>query len=88
MDEQEINKLIDERIANFLTVRGFVFSKPIQILDGRDVQTGRGTGTMIATAGDQKLGFFGTTPIAQPTLPGSPVLSDVVTLIKNLGLSK
>lgn len=72
MDEQQINQLIDERIATFFTVRGFIFSKPIQILDGRNVQTGRSTGTTIGTAPDQKLSVFGVTPVVQAAAITAP----------------
>jgi hypothetical protein len=37
------------------------------LADGASVVVGTGTGTMIATASAQKLGFWGATPIARPT---------------------
>jgi hypothetical protein len=45
----------------------FIFAKLLQIMDGRNIQVGLATGTKIGTAGTQKLGFFGTTPIIRPT---------------------
>lgn len=35
--------------------------------DGGNIQTGTTTGTEIGTAANQKLGFFGATPVVQPT---------------------
>lgn len=36
--------------------------------DGANVSLGTGTGTQIGTAASQKIGFYGTTPVIQPTL--------------------
>jgi hypothetical protein len=35
--------------------------------DGANVAVGTGSGTKIGTAASQKLGFWGTTPVAQPS---------------------
>lgn len=48
----------------------YTFQRDIQMLDGRNVQTAGGTGTKIATAAAQKLGFWGATPVVQPTTTG------------------
>jgi hypothetical protein len=50
----------------------FLFSKTQQILDGRNIQLGRTTGTVIGTATDQKLGFFGKAPVAQQSAISTP----------------
>lgn len=47
-----------------------VFSRHIQMLDGRNIQLGT-TGTMIGTASTQKIGFLGKTPIGQQGRPGN-----------------
>ena len=39
----------------------------LQILDGRNIQTGIGVGTKIGTATTQKIGFFNATPVVQQT---------------------
>lgn len=49
-----------------------VLEKLLQILDGRNIQTGTQTGTMIGTAANQKVGFYGKTPIAQSGAISAP----------------
>lgn len=74
-DKQEIRDLISEAFKDLVTNERYTFQKHLQIFDGRDIQTGRKTGTMIATKGygdesvtdpGQLLGFFGTPPVNQP----------------------
>ena len=68
MTEEQIRQIIREELALLLGQDHFVFSKQIQILDGRNIQTAKGTGTKIGTEGGatgQKLGFYGVTPIVQ-----------------------
>ena len=55
-----------ERILKDFSGDRYVFSKNLELRDGRNVQVGRTTGTKIGTATDQKLGFFGATPVDQP----------------------
>lgn len=64
MDEQRIREIIKEEMSGML---GYVFSKHIQILDGRNIIVGKGTGTKIGTEISQKIGFFNTLPVIQPT---------------------
>jgi hypothetical protein len=67
------------------------------MLDGVNFTFGTTTGTQIGTATSQKLGFFGKTPIVQPTVgataPGATytsveqgILTAVLNAIRNLGL--
>jgi hypothetical protein len=42
-----------------------VVEKSLQVLDGKNIQLGRANGTMIGTDSDQKIGFYGTTPVAK-----------------------
>lgn len=67
MDKEEVNKIIDEKLKDFILIDKYTFKKHTQIFDGRNIQTGRTTGTKIGTATDQKLGFYGTTPVDQPS---------------------
>lgn len=55
----------------------YTFEKQIQLLDGRNIQAGRGTGTKIGTATDQKIALYGETPIVQQGAIGSPSVSGV-----------
>jgi hypothetical protein len=85
MDEARIKQLIDERLAELLGNDKFVFQKHIQVSDGRNIQTGRATGTQIGTAADQKLGFFGIAPVAQQSAPTT--LANVISVLHALGLT-
>lgn len=58
----------------------FMFFKMLQMADGRNVQLGRTTGTMIGTAADQKLGFFGHAPVAQQSHISAPSGGTVIDI--------
>jgi hypothetical protein len=62
--EEQIRKIIREEMESTFA---YVFSKHIQLLDGRNIQTGKTTGTKIGTEAGQKLGFFAATPVVQQT---------------------
>lgn len=64
MTEEEINKLIDARLAHFMKQSKFVFGKPIQIEDGNDITIGNTNGTRIGGTASL-LSFFGKTPRVQ-----------------------
>lgn len=80
----------DELQNEFLKLKGrldafergdrFVISKLIQIGDGHDIQLGRSTGTMIGTATDQKLGFFGHTPVVKQGAISAPSGGSVIDI--------
>ena len=65
--QEEIRKIIQNEFQEFLASDRYIFHKTIQILEGRNIQTGRATGTEIGTATDQKIGFYGKTPVVQQT---------------------
>ena len=65
MTPDQVRQIIREELASLLKSDRYVFEKTLQIADGRKVQVGKGTGTMIATEATQKLGFFGATPVVQ-----------------------
>ena len=48
----------------------YMFLKLVQFADGRNIQFGRSTGTILGTATDQKIGFWGKTPVVQPAAIG------------------
>jgi hypothetical protein len=70
----------------------------LALLDGLNISTGTAIGTQLATANNQKLGFFGKTPIVQPTSHGAltagasygsneqNMLNDVYGALRALGL--
>lgn len=93
MSEEEIKKLVEDTVADILAemigIDRFMFKKNIQIFDARNIQTGRENGTIIATETDQKLGFYGTTPVDQPATVTDPsggavIDSEARTAVKNL----
>lgn len=50
----------------------FIFRKPIALDDGVNFPFGKGTGTKLGTATDQKLAFYGVTPVDQPATVADP----------------
>ena len=66
MTEEQTRQIIRQELAGLIQIDKNVFTKKIQILDGRNIQVGRTTGTQIGTASDQKLGFYGVTPVDKP----------------------
>lgn len=63
MDEQQVRQIIREELSAIIRNNKFTFDRPIQILDGNDITLAQNFGTRIGTSADQKLGFFGATPI-------------------------
>ncbi len=71
-NEQQVREIIRDELRNLIRSDRFTFEKLIQILDGRNIQTGRTTGTKIGTAIDQLLSFYGVTPVNQPATISDP----------------
>lgn len=65
MTPEEVRTIIREEFSHLIQQDKFTFEKLVQFLDGRNIQTGITTGTKIATATTQKIGFYNTSPIAQ-----------------------
>lgn len=89
MTEEQIRQIVREELQEFLASDRYIFNKLVQMMDGRNVQVGRTTGTKIGTAAAQKLGFFGATPVIQQTKAGHnnwAATSDVVSALVSLGL--
>jgi len=88
---------LEARVAKYEKRDRFVFEKLLQIMDGRNIQVGTGTGTQIATETTQKLGFFGAAPVVQRTAVTRPTggvtqdaeargaINDIITRIQELG---
>lgn len=104
MDEIEILKTRIDKLERFIEAMNFsdryMFQRDIQMLDGRNIQLARGTGTQIGTASDQKLGFFGKTPVVQQSFISAPsgqandldseartAINSIRTTLSNLGLT-
>lgn len=67
-----VREIIREEFEEFLASDRYIFHKNVQFLDGRNIQTGRTNGTKIGTATDQKIGFYGETPVVQAGAIGAP----------------
>lgn len=99
MTPDEVRQIIREELASLLGNDRYIFEKDIEIFDGRNMQTGRTRGTKIATSTDQKIGFYGATPIIQAATIGSPsggsvidiqarsAITSIIASIKNLGIT-
>jgi hypothetical protein len=85
MNEDKVRQIIREELAGLLGVDRYIFQKHIQLFDGRNIQAGRTTGTKIGTAIDQKLGFFGKTPVVQQAAPST--LANVISVLQTFGLT-
>lgn len=69
--EQEVREL--RAIIEMLVYSDrYIFQKDLQFLDGRNFQFARGTGTKFGTATDQKLAFYGVTPVVQQSKINDP----------------
>jgi hypothetical protein len=75
MTEEQVRQIIREELSGLLASDRFIFQKLIQMLDGRNIQTGLTTGTKIGTSVSQKIAFWGKTPIVQPASGSQAVLS-------------
>lgn len=79
MDEQQVRQIIRQELSSLLKSERYTFEKHLQLLDGRNIQTGKTTGTKIGTGTDQKIGFFNKTPVVQQgaiTAPTGGVVTD------------
>jgi hypothetical protein len=102
MTPQELKNEIDilkARLNAYELSDRFMMNKTFQLMDGRNIQLGKSTGTKIGTATDQKLSLFGVTPVAQQVnipYPAGGVTVDsqargavtsVITTLRNIGIN-
>ena len=62
-----VAQIVREQMSSLIKSDRFTFEKLLQILDGRNIQTGTSVGTKIGTSTTQKLGFFNKAPVVQQT---------------------
>lgn len=75
MDEQQVRQIIREELSFFLKNEKFVIPRPVQILDGRNIQLGVTNGTEFGNTLKLKqdaLGFYGTSPTTQQNFIADP----------------
>jgi hypothetical protein len=85
MDENRVRQIISDEIAKRFGRGKFILPTTMQLLDGRNIQLGRTTGTEFGTAPDQKFGFFGTAPVAQQSAPTDT--AGIIALLQAYGLA-
>lgn len=74
-DIKQIREVIKEELSDMFGIDRIIFNKNIQVLDARNFQFGRTSGTKIGTEGGssgQKIGLWGTTPVTQPSAIADP----------------
>lgn len=79
MNEQQIRQIIREELKTLLKSDRYTFEKTIQILDGRNIQLGKTTGTIIGTQATQKIGFFGKAPVVRHAVGGASTAGGTYT---------
>jgi len=65
MTEQEIREIIRDELSNFIQSDRYNFFRKIQIQDSVNIQLGRGTGSQIGEAANQKVSLHGAPPTIQ-----------------------
>jgi hypothetical protein len=113
MDENDIKALVDETvqeaIKSYLTPKSepasniknqpdkSIFNRSVQILDGKNIQTGQTNGTTIATTTTQKIGFYGKTTVragaisapsggATDDSQARAAINSIITALHNIGI--
>jgi hypothetical protein len=96
--EQRITQL-EDRMNRLERSDRYLFQKNIQMMDGRTIQVGLGTGTTIGTSTSQKLSFYGVTPIVQTGAITAPsgggtvdsqartAITSIINALKNMGIT-
>jgi hypothetical protein len=68
-------KFVEALLDQIIKSDRYVFSRTLQMQDGRNIQLGRSNGTKIGLSASEKLGFLGATPRLQWTPVGNPAFS-------------
>lgn len=85
--ELQANKLNVTQIDD-LNTASIEITATIQLADSKNILVGTGTGTKLATATGQKLGFWGVTPVAQQVVATDANIATLITALTNMGLIK
>jgi hypothetical protein len=77
-EEQERLRQIELKLDLLIKSDRYTFQRDLQFFDGRGIQFAKDTGGYIGREADQKIGFWGKTPIIQPTAPAIPSGGSVI----------
>ncbi len=88
-EEKQRLAMLENIVGQLVKTDRYTFMKISQFLDGRNIQFGLTTGTKFGTTTSQKIGFWNTTPVIQPTAVGAAsgganIDSEARTAINNL----
>lgn len=97
--ERKLLDSLSQKMAALEKSDRYTFIKPIQMLDGRNMQFGKTTGTKMGISALEKIGFWGVTPIVQSSAIGNPsgggdagvdsparsVIISILTALRNRG---
>jgi hypothetical protein len=75
MDEntkKEVAEIVHKELARILGSDRYIFTRDLELANGRNIQVGRSVGTSIGTATDQKLSVYGETPVVQAGAISTP----------------
>ncbi len=72
MTQEEIRQIIRDELQELLASDRYIFHKLIQILDGRNIQLGRTTGTKIGLPSSERISLHGATPTIQASKINDP----------------
>lgn len=86
MSEEQVRQIIREELSNLIKSDRFIFDRLVQVMDGRNIQLGKTTGTKIGTETTQKLGFLGTTPRARYQFAQPFTAADIGAMLEAFGL--
>lgn len=81
MSPEELQKQIDdlkERFERFSKSDRYIFEKELEIANGRDFKFSTETGSKFGTGTDQKMSFYGVTPVDQPDTVSDVSLQSLV----------
>ena len=63
--EQQIKKMIEDKVSILFKNEKYVFNRPVQFMDGGKIQAGNTNGLRIGTEATQKIALFGSTPVVK-----------------------
>lgn len=75
--DSNVRRIIREELSGLVKSDRYTFLKDIELFNGRGIIFPSDTGAQVGTNSNEKIGFWGVTPIVQPTIVSSPGISSV-----------